>query len=79
MPPLKDASNHDRSSTRQGLSTPTSDTSRVLETGMVGDSQAVMQGKGFDSQLVVDAKEVMSPIDGHHVEVSVTSCLSLDG
>jgi len=39
---------------------------------MVEDSQTVMQAKGFDSQLVVDTKDVTTPIDGHHVEVSAT-------
>jgi len=39
---------------------------------MVGDSKVVMQAKGFDSQLVVDAKDVTTPIDNHHVEVSAT-------
>jgi len=29
-----------------------------------------MQAKGFDSPLVVDAKNVTTLIDGHHVEVS---------
>jgi len=36
---------------------------------MVGDSQVVMQDKGFDSQLVVDAKDVTTLIDDYHVEV----------
>jgi len=31
-----------------------------------------MQAKGFDSQLVIDAKDVTTLIDGHHVEVSAT-------
>jgi len=31
-----------------------------------------MQAKGFDSQLVVDEKDVTTPIDGHDVEVSAT-------
>jgi len=73
MPPLKDASDHDRSSARQGLSTPISDIVRVLEPGMVGYSHVVMQAKGFDSPLVVDAKNVTTLIDGHHVKVSPTA------
>jgi len=44
---------------------------------MVGDSKVVMQAKGFDSQLVVDAKDVTTPIDNHHVEVSATGDVPL--
>ena len=69
MPPLEDASDHDRSPPRQGLSTPISDKVWVLEPGMVGDSHTVILARGFDSQLVVDAKDVMTSIGGHHVEV----------
>ena len=70
MPPLEDVSDHDRSSPRQGLFTPTSDTIRVLEPGMVRNSPVVMQVKGSESQLVVDS--VTTPIDGHHVDISAT-------
>jgi len=38
MPSLEDASDHDRSSPKQGLSTPIFYTVWVLEPGMVGDS-----------------------------------------
>jgi len=39
MPPLEDSSDHDRSSPRKGLCTPTSDTVRVLEPS---DEQGVL-------------------------------------
>jgi len=67
---LEDASDHERSSPMQGLSSPTSDIVRVSKSGMVGDSQAAMQPKGLDLQLVVDSQDVTTPIDGHRVEVS---------
>ena len=51
------------------MSTPISNIVRVLKPRMVGDSQVVMQDKGFDSQLVVDAKDVTTLIDDYHVEV----------
>jgi len=70
MPPLEDVSDHDRSSPRHRLFTPTSDTVKVSEPGMVRNSPVVMQVKGLESQLVVDS--VTTPIDGHHVEVSAT-------
>jgi len=43
MPPLEDASNHDKSSPKQRLFTPTSN---ISEPGMVRNSPAVMQAKG---------------------------------
>jgi len=49
MPPLEDASDHDRSSPRQGLFTLTSNTVRVLEPGMVRNSPTIMQIKGLES------------------------------
>jgi len=54
MPPIKDASDHDGSSPRQGLFTPTFDTIRVSKLGMVRKSSVVLQVKGSESQLVVD-------------------------
>jgi len=69
MPPLENALDIDRSSPKQGLSTPTSDIVRVLELGMERDSPALMQAKGSDSQLVVDSQKVTTIIDGHHEEV----------
>jgi len=74
IPPLKDASDHDMSSPRQGLFTPNSDRVRVSKSGMVRNSPAVMQAKGSESQLVVDP--VSTLIDGHHVEVSSTLVVS---
>ena len=68
MPPLEDASDHDRSSPRQMLFTPTSDTIKVLESGMVRNSPVVMEAKGLESQIVVDL--VTTPTHGPHVEVS---------
>ena len=64
MPPLEDASDHDRSSPRQGLFTPTSD---ISEPGMVRNSPIVMQAKGSESELVVHS--VTTPTVDHHVEV----------
>jgi len=49
MPPLEDASDHDRFSPRQGLFIPTLD---ISEPGMVRNSRVVMQAKGSESQLV---------------------------
>jgi len=46
MPLLEDASDHDRSSPRQGLFTPTFDTVKVSKLGMLRNSLVVMQGKG---------------------------------
>jgi len=43
MSPLKDALDHERSSPRQGLFTPTSNISKL---GKVRNSPAVMQAKG---------------------------------
>jgi len=50
MLPLENASDHDRSSPRQGLFTPTLDISKP---GLVRSSPAVMQAKSSKSQLVV--------------------------
>jgi len=60
MPPLGDASDHDKSSPRQELSTPTSN---FPELGMLRNSPAIMQAKGLESHSVTTL------IDDHHVEV----------
>ena len=65
MSSLEDASDHDRSSPKQSLFTPTLD---ISEPGMVRNSPAFMQAKGSESQLVVHL--TMTLIDDHHVEVS---------
>ena len=61
MPSLEDASDHDRSPPRQGLSTPTLD---FPKSKMLRNSPVVMQAKGSESHSVT------TPIDDHHVEVS---------
>jgi len=61
MPPLEDTSYHDRSPSRQGLSTPTSD---FPKSGMLRNSPVVMQAKGLNSHSVTTL------IDDHHEEVS---------
>jgi len=61
MPPLEDASDHDRSPSRQGLSTRTSD---FPEPGMLRNSPATMQANDSESHSVTTS------IDDHHVEVS---------
>jgi len=67
MPPLKDASDHDRSPSRQGLSTPTSN---FPESRMLRNSPAVMQAMGSGSHSVT------TPIDDHHMEVSASVAIS---
>jgi len=62
MPLLEDASNHDRSPSRQGLFTPTSD---FPEPMMLRNSPVVMQAKGSKS------RSITTLIDDHHVEVYV--------
>ena len=61
MPPLEDASDYDRSPSKQGLSTPTSN---FPKPGMLRNSPTVMQAKSSKSHSFTTL------IDDDHVEVS---------
>ena len=73
MPPIEYSSDHERSTSRQGLPTLTLD---FPELGMLRNSLDVMQAKGSESHSImtpIDDHHVEFfniPIDGHHVEVS---------